>query len=1246
MQPYKGLQPYTEKDKDNFFGRDAEKRILIDKMLTHKLTFLFAASGVGKSSLLRAAVLPELMQPGRVDREPLDVIYYTNWVDDPLVALKHFIVKDLKKKGQLTAEYELDINLPLPAFFHICTAFTSEPLVIILDQFEEFFNYQRFSTFFQPFIGELAAAVHDRQTKTVFVISMREDFALELNAFKDYIPTFLIDNFFRLEKLTLENARLAVINPVAKVGFAYEPALLDQLLIELVQEQRDRYGLEAVFDEKLPSFVQPPHLQMICMQLWDLAQDNAEKRITQAVFESKGGTKGLLKRYFLDKMDLLSSQDTRLVSAVFDLMVNEYGAKMPRSLPELGKLTQIDEQALKVTLDKLDAYRILRRQKRYGTTKDGILWYELHHDFFSEPIYAWNDKYKFQQKVRLYKWRAVKLVAGGLFLFVGYDAWVNYSSSHLRLSVKSGLSDVVEVYRGKAGSYDFFGQQGFVVETVYERRDIEADKLFIEQPVVEIEQLNTEVVGRLPLADRIVAYLANGDLDKVLGLARCAISDNDIHLSEKVILNFISFRSVETYGLLGDILQTEQNDKSREKIVEVLGQSKAPKQVVPFLIAATKDEINDIRKQATESLGELGSEKAIEPLIALLKDSDSYVQKQAAKLLGQLGSEKAIEPLIALLKDEDSDVREQAASSLGKLGSEKAIEPLIALLNDQDSSVRWRAAYSLGKLGSEKAIEPLIALLKDEYSSVKEQAARSLGELGSEKATELLIALLKDEDSYVQEQAARLLGELGSEKAIEPLFVLFKNKNLEVQNQDSDIQKQVVIFLGQLGDKRVIEPLIDLLKYKNIRKTVVRILLKLTDVEFLLAQTKNQRQSVHRSTIYILGELTHEHEKAIKPLIDLLTDKQSSIRFAAAYALSQLHNDKGKEYLLKQLHSQQLFFNERFLSKIFEGLSNFKNDINLQKSLFLLLKEKDKSFLHDRIKQYLDTYLGTLNILTFVFNKQNANVRKTLAKLLGEKDITLYKLASVLDSNTQKIVTGLKLHLLKRERDSYGNYERDKRTRLLSEMLIHFLNDKDLNVQIQAIKSLGELTVTVEELTAIGIREPLINLLKNENVDIRKQAAISLVQLNDKRRRTSSRHMWLNNSNLRGKNKIESFIFLLSDKDSNRRRQTAKLLGQLANRIAIEPLVELLEDQDSDVQKQAALSLGQLGSEKAIEPLIALLNDKNWTVRKQAAQSLSQLSAKQAIEPLIALLKDQDSSVREQAVQSLSQLGAKRAIEP
>ncbi len=81
MQPYRGLQPYTEQDEEFFFGREAEKAILIDKIQADKLTLLFAATGVGKSSLLQAAVMPELKRPAR---ENLDVVYYNDWVTPPL----------------------------------------------------------------------------------------------------------------------------------------------------------------------------------------------------------------------------------------------------------------------------------------------------------------------------------------------------------------------------------------------------------------------------------------------------------------------------------------------------------------------------------------------------------------------------------------------------------------------------------------------------------------------------------------------------------------------------------------------------------------------------------------------------------------------------------------------------------------------------------------------------------------------------------------------------------------------------------------------------------------------------------------------------------------------------------------------------------------------------------------------------------------------------------------------------------
>ena len=80
MEPYRGLEPYTEEHESIFFGRTAEQAILTDKVLVDKLSLLFAETGVGKSSLVQAAVIPELKHP---EKENLDVVYYNDWVSNP-----------------------------------------------------------------------------------------------------------------------------------------------------------------------------------------------------------------------------------------------------------------------------------------------------------------------------------------------------------------------------------------------------------------------------------------------------------------------------------------------------------------------------------------------------------------------------------------------------------------------------------------------------------------------------------------------------------------------------------------------------------------------------------------------------------------------------------------------------------------------------------------------------------------------------------------------------------------------------------------------------------------------------------------------------------------------------------------------------------------------------------------------------------------------------------------------------------
>ena len=54
--PYQGLIPYDEADAPFFFGREKEARLIIANLYASPLTLLYGASGVGKSSVLRASV--------------------------------------------------------------------------------------------------------------------------------------------------------------------------------------------------------------------------------------------------------------------------------------------------------------------------------------------------------------------------------------------------------------------------------------------------------------------------------------------------------------------------------------------------------------------------------------------------------------------------------------------------------------------------------------------------------------------------------------------------------------------------------------------------------------------------------------------------------------------------------------------------------------------------------------------------------------------------------------------------------------------------------------------------------------------------------------------------------------------------------------------------------------------------------------------------------------------------------------
>ena len=83
------------------------------------------------------------------------------------------------------------------------------------------------------------------------------------------------------------------------------------------------------------------------------------------------------------------------------------------------------------------------------------------------------------------------------------------------------------------------------------------------------------------------------------------------------------------------------------------------------------------------------------------------------ELLGLTKSNEVVNELSQALKDSDEDVRGNAVEALGKIGTETAIAGLLKALKDSYFSVRWKAAEALGEIGTEAAMTELIKCLKN-----------------------------------------------------------------------------------------------------------------------------------------------------------------------------------------------------------------------------------------------------------------------------------------------------------------------------------------------------------------------------------------------------------------------------------------------------------------------------------------------------------------------------------------------------
>jgi hypothetical protein len=416
--PYRGLEPFDERDAAFFFGRERETRLITASLFASPLTLLYGASGVGKSSVLRAGVLPRLR--ARSDLLPVvfpsisrnrdtGTVVVRGWQTDPVSGVKETVSlalfdsaggdpKRLRAYRDVVMRHDMS---DLYTFLGACSEASDRRLMVILDQFEEYSLYHPEDDLFA---AQFPQAIVPGTRTVSFLVSLREDALAKLDRFKGRIPT-LWDSYRRIDHLERSAAEDAVRLPLREYNRHQPPGTLPvEIEDELVQAVLRDVQTESVQFEETGSGtldvgpgadarIETPYLQLVMTRLWEREQADESRVLRWTTLQSEGGAAEIVRTHLDRVMQQFTPEEQDMAARVFHRLVTPTGAKIAFSVQDLAEYESIDVNQLAPILQRLEegSRRILRRVAVRGDASEEPR-YEIFHDRLGKAILAWRAK--------------------------------------------------------------------------------------------------------------------------------------------------------------------------------------------------------------------------------------------------------------------------------------------------------------------------------------------------------------------------------------------------------------------------------------------------------------------------------------------------------------------------------------------------------------------------------------------------------------------------------------------------------------------------------------------------------------------------------------------------------------------------------------------------------------------------------------------------------------------------------------
>jgi WD40 repeat protein len=395
--PYFGLEYYDEQFGAWFFGREAEGSKIITNLRAARLTLLHAESGVGKSSLLRAGVawrMRKLADDMSARHRPVRSVpvVFTSWKDDPSrdlvtsvgAAIQPYLAE---RPGPALPPDRLDLAI------EAASGAVNASLLIMLDQFEEYFLYRSREPVPERFADELARCINRTDLRANFLIAIREDAYAGLgDLFKGRIPN-VYGNYLHIDYLDRACAERAIREPLAVYNSLRDPsqqvALQDELVDAVLDDVRafgshaDGSPTAANGDVRIAT----PLLQLVMERIWNAERADGSRELRLATLQKLRGVRMIVDAHLGKALDSLSSAERQTAIDMFDHLVTPSGGKIAESVSDLARRTGHSEEQVSTVLAKLDHERIVRPiAAAPGQDPMRFRRYEIFHDVLAPTI--------------------------------------------------------------------------------------------------------------------------------------------------------------------------------------------------------------------------------------------------------------------------------------------------------------------------------------------------------------------------------------------------------------------------------------------------------------------------------------------------------------------------------------------------------------------------------------------------------------------------------------------------------------------------------------------------------------------------------------------------------------------------------------------------------------------------------------------------------------------------------------------